>query len=120
MGRFTRRGTEVIIGALRSTGGQALRGAADGPRLAPKRHNEVARLLLSLVPAETNIKLFCYRIWLTLEAGCFTIVQSNRSSTDGKGGLDDAGAKAVIELWFEFIGRCFLDFLWTGGQPATA
>jgi hypothetical protein len=47
-------------------------------------------------------------------------VQSNQSSTDGKGGLDDEGAKAVIELWFEFIDRYFLDFLRQPSQPTAA
>jgi hypothetical protein len=37
-----------------------------------------------------------------------------------KVGFDDGGAKAVIELWFEFIGGRIFDFMWQSSQSAAA
>src|SRR5258707_15706081 len=37
-----------------------------------------------------------------------------------KVGFDDGGAKAVIELWFEFIGGGIFYFMWESSQPPPA
>ena len=34
--------------------------------------------------------------------------------------FDDAGAKAVIELWFEFVGDYIFAFMWQSSQSAAA
>jgi len=56
---------------------------------------------------------------LTVEVECYTIAQSNQSSTDGKGGLDE-GAKAVVELWGDPIGSYISNFVRFSGSRAAA
>jgi hypothetical protein len=57
---------------------------------------------------------------LTASLRCFTISDQYQSVTDGKGGIDDEEAKAVIKLWVKRIGGCWLVRLRQPGKSAAA
>ena len=48
--------------------------------------------------------MFCLVNRLTGRSQCYTIGQLNQYNADGKGGLDDEGAKKFAGLWFDVVG----------------